>query len=208
MEFWNEGGVWLSIVLCVGFPFLAKWAQHHYVLPPWLSSIVACYCVGILVSNLRLWAVPPAVVQPLAQITMLLGFPLLLFSIRLRESWQQAGLMLRAFALCCVAGICSTGLVGWWLRWQLEDGWKVAGMLTGLYTGGTPKRTGHWHCFKCPSQLLGAHTSGRCFVGRGLSAGALEFFTRTLRTVFTPLAASSGTAGTHEPHWAQSGTQP
>lgn len=128
----------LSLLLCVGFPFFARYGERKGLFPEWLSSIIACYGIGILVSNLRVWSVDDGVMEMLAGASMLIGLPLLLFAVRIRESIQYAGSMLLAFGLCCGAGLVCTTLVGWYMTGQMQDAPTIAGMLVGLYTGGTP----------------------------------------------------------------------
>ena len=127
-----------SVTLAVGFPWLARFAIRRGWFPGWLSSIIACYGIGIVVSNLRLWSINAALLEGVAGAAMLVGLPLLLFSVRLRESWRYAGKMLAGFALCCGAGLLCTGVVGYLMHGRVDHAWQIAGMLVGLYTGGTP----------------------------------------------------------------------
>ena len=128
----------LSLLLCLTFPLLARAAERRRWVPAWLSSIIACYAVGILVANLRIWAVDGELIESIAGGSMLIGLPLLLFAVRIRESLRYARTMLLGFGLCCLAGLICTGLVGWYLSGSMDDAWQVSGLLVGLYTGGTP----------------------------------------------------------------------
>ncbi|MCB0636657.1 MAG: DUF819 family protein [Lewinella sp.] len=140
----------LTIVLSLGFPYLSlRWYQRPGF-PHWLSPVVMCYAIGILISNITLLLVPKEtgaalyeavepVANQLAAVGMILALPLLLFGARIKQSWRlAAGSGLLSFGLCAVAGLAATALVAFLFRNQQEDGWIVAGMLTGLYTGGTP----------------------------------------------------------------------
>lgn len=128
----------LSVALCLLFPWLSQRLYRYAWFPRWLSPIVSSYLIGIIIGNLRLWTVPTEPVTRLAEAGMLLALPLLLFSIRLEESWRYTGRMLFSFFLCCLSGMCCTALTAGWLHDKYEGGWQVAGMLTGLFTGGTP----------------------------------------------------------------------
>jgi uncharacterized membrane protein len=128
----------LSLALCIGFPFFARYGERKGIFPDWLSSIIACYGIGILISNLRIWEINDGVMEMLAGASMLIGLPLLLFAVRIRESIRYAGSMLLAFGLCCGAGLLCTTLVGLYMAGQMADAPTIAGMLVGLYTGGTP----------------------------------------------------------------------
>lgn len=140
-----------------------------------MSSIVACYLVGILVSNLRLWEVPQATVRQIAEASMLIGLPLLLLAIRLKESLRFARKMLFSFALCCLAGILCTTAVGWYLADQLPDSWKIAGMLTGLYTGGTPNVNAIGLALDAPPSYLVLVQAADVLLGGAYLLGLISF---------------------------------
>lgn len=91
-----------SVLLAVLFPLLANAAQSRRSIPEWCSSIVLCYGIGILVSNLRLWSVDESLMQAIAGGSMLIGLPLLLFAVKLRESFGYARRMLfPSFSAAC-----------------------------------------------------------------------------------------------------------
>lgn len=140
-----------------------------------MSSIVACYLVGILVSNLRLWTVPEALVRQVAEASMLLGLPLLLLAIRIKESLRFARKMLFSFALCCLAGVLCTTAVGWYLSGQLTDAWKIAGMLTGLYTGGTPNVNAIGLALDAPPSYLVLIQAADVLLGGAYLLGLISF---------------------------------
>ncbi len=67
-----------------------------------------------------------------------LAFPLLLFSLNVRRwlRFAKDGLISMVLALVSVIIIVSSGYLIF--RNMVPDSWKVAGMLVGVYTGGTP----------------------------------------------------------------------
>jgi uncharacterized membrane protein len=67
-----------------------------------------------------------------------LAFPLLLFSLNVRRwlRFAKAGFLSMFLALISVIIIITSGYL--LFRDSISDSWKVAGMLVGLYTGGTP----------------------------------------------------------------------
>lgn len=176
----------LCLALCVGFPFFARYGERSGLFPAWLSSIIACYLVGILVSNLRLWEVDNKAMESVAGASMLLGLPLLLFSVRIRESWQFAGRMLLAFALCCISGLICTGLVGYFLHDQLTDSWKIAGMLVGLYTGGTPNVQAIGLALEAPSEYMVLVQAADVLLGGSYLLGLVTFLPAVYSRFFPP----------------------
>lgn len=97
-----------------------------------------CYAIGILVGNLSPDWVDKELCNQLAAAGMIIALPLLLFGSRIQENWRLAGPGLVGFGLCAVAGLICTALAAFFFSQQQDDGWIIAGMLTGLYTGGTP----------------------------------------------------------------------
>jgi len=74
----------------------------------------------------------------LTSIVVPLAFPLLLFSLNVKRwlKYAKAGFISMILAMISVIIIIITGF--YFFRDMIPDAWKVAGMLVGLYTGGTP----------------------------------------------------------------------
>lgn len=188
--------VLFSLLLCILFPLLANWAYARPGFPRWLSTIVASYGVGILVSNLRLWAVPEEGVRQIAEVSMLLGLPLLLFAVDIRESFRYARGMLIAFGLCCLAGTVCTAATAAYLATSLVNPDVVAGMLTGLYTGGTPNVQAIGVALDAPANYLVLIQAADVLLGGAYLLGLISF----LPAIFARFYPSSptGSEGTNE----------
>ncbi len=74
----------------------------------------------------------------LTTFTILLAFPLLLFSLDLKRWLKYARKGFMSVALALIAGIVmvTAGFFIW--KNSFPDTWKLAGMFEGIYTGGTP----------------------------------------------------------------------
>jgi len=74
----------------------------------------------------------------LVSVIVPLSFPLLLFSLNIRRwlRFAREGFISMILALISVVAIVSSGY--FIFRNVVPDSWKVAGMLVGVYTGGTP----------------------------------------------------------------------
>ena len=185
----------LSVGLCVIFPVVARWAERRGYLPGWVSPIIACYLVGILVSNVRLWPVDSELLEQVAGVSMLFGLPLLLFSVRIGEAVRHAGSMLVGFALCCASGLVCTGLVGWAMVGRMPDAWKVAGMLTGLYTGGTPNVQSIGLALEAPADYLVLVQASDVLLGGAYLLGLITFLPGVYARIFPvirPVGADAG----------------
>lgn len=182
----------LSLLLALGFPLLATQAERRRWLPAWSSSIITCYGVGILVANLRLWSVDKALLESVAGAAMLVGLPLLLFAVRLRESYRYAGGMLLSFALCCLAGMLCTTATAVALHDTVPRAWQVAGMLTGLYTGGTPNVQAIGLALEAPADYLVLIQAADVLLGGAYLLGLVTFLPAVYARFFPPSQESEG----------------
>ena len=183
-----------SLLLCLLFPLFARHAARRGWFPGWLSSIIACYGIGILVSNLRLWPVDNDQLEQVAAAAMLLGLPLLLFAVRLKESVRYAGKMLFAFALCCLAGLLCTGVVGYYLSATMDDAWQIAGMLTGLYTGGTPNLQAIGVALDAPYNYVVLAQAADVLLGGAYLLGLVTFLPAVYARFYPPTPAGEEAA--------------
>lgn len=176
----------LSVGLAVLFPLLASFADRRGWLPVWCSTIVACYAVGILVSNLRLWPVDKELMESVAGASMLVGLPLLLFAVRIGNSLRYAKSMLLSFALCCLSGMVATGVAAALFMHRMVDGWKVAGMITGLYTGGTPNVQAIGLALEAPADYLVLVQAADVLLGGAYLLGLLSFLPALYARFYAP----------------------
>jgi uncharacterized membrane protein len=127
-----------TAVSAIGFPWLARILARSPLVPNFFSTVVLCYAYGIVASNVVPQWVHQATADQLAGVGMIIALPMLLFETKIKENWRLAGSGLLSFGLCAVAGLLSTAMAAFLFRNTQEHGWQVAGMLTGLFTGGTP----------------------------------------------------------------------
>lgn len=123
---------------CLTFPYLSQRIYRYDWFPTILSPVVTAYLVGILIGNLPFWTPPSELLSTIAGASLLITLPLLLFSVRLEESWGQSRMLLWVFAFCSASAMVATSSVAILQITEYPDGWRLAGMLTGLYSGGTP----------------------------------------------------------------------
>lgn len=124
---------------CLGFPALALLLKERIALFEKWSPLIACYAVGLALGNLGV--LPERAMGLLDGIStgaVAISIPLLLFSVNLKKWRELAGKTLLAFALACVAVMLVSGLAHLAFRNAIPDSWGIAGLLVGVYTGGTP----------------------------------------------------------------------
>lgn len=117
----------LVIHLCRRWPALDK-----------LGPALICYGLGMLIANIGVLPEGSGPVQTMfMNISVPLALPLLLFSLDLRRWTKLAGRAFLSFALVTVSVLIATTLSYVLFHDTVEESWKVAGMLIGVYTGGS-----------------------------------------------------------------------
>lgn len=127
----------LHAVLCLVVPALAIWAADKNKLAKTLGPVVLAYAAGIVVANLPGVHLDETFGTNVAGGAVLIAIPLLLFSTDLKKWVSLARNLLVSFACACVAAVVAAFAVGWAYRGATPEWWKIAGMLVGVYVGGT-----------------------------------------------------------------------
>ena len=118
----------LILYLCSKFEFLSK-----------IGSIIIAYAVGLLLAFSNI--IPEEcreIQQTMTDIAIPLAIPLLLFTLDIRRWFKIAAPAFISMLIGLVAVVIMV-FVGYQLFGKdVENGWKVGGMLIGVYSGGTP----------------------------------------------------------------------
>ncbi len=121
------------------FPALLLYLCNKYKILDQIGAVVLAYFFGLIIGNSGILPEGSKQIQELiAMITVPLSLPLLLFSLQLKNMKTLAGKTLLSMFLSVVS-LFVIIYVGW-IFWgdKIPENWKVAGMLVGVYTGGTP----------------------------------------------------------------------
>jgi len=121
-----------------------------------------CYVLGLVVGNIGILPADFGKVQnPLMLINISLALPLMFFSLDVRKWARLAGKSILSFMLQTVA-IIIIACIGFFIfrNYVGPETWKLAGMLIGVYTGGTVNLAAIATALQTDSNLyLAAHTS-------------------------------------------------
>jgi len=131
----------LQLLTALAFPAVAIALAGRVKPLGWLGPAALCYLFGIGLANLPGIRLDRELPMHVAEGAVALSLPLLLFATDLRRWVRLARPLLIAFALACLATVISAGALGWLFAGRVEDAWKVAGMLVGVYVGGTSNAT-------------------------------------------------------------------
>lgn len=107
----------------------------------WLSPIVCCYAIGILMGNLLGPTWDLSIARTLSEVSLMLSLPLLLVSVDLWGWCKLAKTTIISFIILILSVILMSCLVGSFFKGHDPEVWKMAGMLAGVYVGGTANLT-------------------------------------------------------------------
>ena len=106
-----------------------------------VGPVILCYGVGLVVGNLPNSPVNAELSQTVSEAMVPLAISLMLLSTRFVAWLKYAKTTAKSFALAVVAVLVSSFVVSAVFHLQkieVDDIWKLSGMMVGVYTGGTP----------------------------------------------------------------------
>jgi uncharacterized membrane protein len=128
----------LVLVATLLLPALVLKVEKKLKIIQWLGPVVSCYILGIILGNtLGEWW-NGELARTVSELSVLLALPMLLFSTDLGAWLKLAKKTIFSFVLVVVSVSVMALLVGYLFSDKDPEVWKMAGMMVGVYTGGTP----------------------------------------------------------------------
>lgn len=131
----------LSLLFYLLFPCVIIYLCKNYSFCNKIGEILLLYIVGIVVSNVIIFPLGldnslKGIQDALTSVTILLAFPMILFGCDFKK-WKLKKTLI---ALCIgLVSVLIADLVGFYIFNDGQTGFnKIAGLLVGVYTGGTP----------------------------------------------------------------------
>ena len=125
----------LCLIFCLA-PAGVLWVCKKVSFLGKIGPILLLYLLGVMIGNIGIKPEGMATLQDMMSSAMVpLAIPMMLFgcTFRLRETRQQLKALLTGLAAVVIAVICGYLIFGR----HIDEGAKIGGMLTGVYTGGT-----------------------------------------------------------------------
>lgn len=119
-------------------PAGALWLEKRVRVVGIVGSVALCYVIGFVIGNAPMVSADSELALNLSTASVALAIPLLLFSLDFSGWLKQAPKTLLAFLWVVVAVCIATAVARPIFAERVADSAKVAGMLVGVYTGGTP----------------------------------------------------------------------
>jgi uncharacterized membrane protein len=128
----------LQVLLALALPVLVVWAEPRLKLVSTLSPVVVCYLLGIALGNQPLIFFDNKLALLICSITVALAIPFLLFSVDL-GGWLRLARTTVLSSFLVMVSACLAATAGHLIfGQQVDESAGIAGMLVGVYTGGTP----------------------------------------------------------------------
>ncbi len=120
-------------------PVLVIFMEGKYSAVKKVGAVLICYVLGALVGNIGILPEGAYEYQDwFTKLTVPIALPLILFSMDVKKWFAYAGSAFKSLLLGLFTVIAMIFLGFWIFKGSIDEIWKVAGMLTGIYTGGTP----------------------------------------------------------------------
>lgn len=127
----------IEVIFYFVAPFLIKKGLQSSKKLGFLSPILLCYMVGMILGNQSLLPIDRQLAYSLSEVAVPIAIPLILFSTDIKRWLQLARKTVLSFVLVAISAVASTVLAAV-LFSRIDEYWKISGMLVGVYTGGTP----------------------------------------------------------------------
>ena len=136
----NFALIWkiLQALLFLGFPALAQFGAKRSKILHGLGPVVLCYIFGILLVNAVRFPIHKPESILFTQFTVALAIPLLLFSTDFLHWLRHAKNTAISITIAFGSVLIFSSIGAFLLSNKIEESEKIAGMLVGVYTGGTP----------------------------------------------------------------------
>ncbi len=181
--------------LIVGITALSFWLARRIGWAAKMGASVLVILFGAILANLDLVPVSSAVYGRIGGPVTSLAIVWLLFAVDLRDLKIAGPRMLGAFGLAVVA-TASGALVAFALLGSFfpEDGWRLAGVMTGTYSGGSLNFVSVGRALELPEALFAAATAADNLL-TGLWVGATLLLPVWLRRLYPPPLEAAWSAG-------------
>ncbi len=131
----------LPILVIFSIPLFMNAYEKKIKLIQWLSPVVCCYAVGILVGNIPGLNWDPKLARTLSEGGLMFALPMLLFATDFVRWFKLAKTTIISFLLLMASVMVVSFVCGHLFKSYDPEVWKMAGMLVGVYVGGTANLT-------------------------------------------------------------------
>lgn len=130
-----------AIITSLGIPLLIIKFEPKIRLIEWLSPVVCCYALGIFLGNIPWLSWDPKIARTISEASVMLALPMLLLATDFPGWFKLAKTTIISFCALIVCVMVVAWTAGRLFQDHDPEVWKMAGMLVGVYVGGTANLT-------------------------------------------------------------------
>ena len=144
----------IQIILMIGLPFFLRWATRTFKTLSFVGPILLAYLVGIIMANIPGTPWDRGLAGTLSEVAVPIAIPLILMCTDLVKWFKLAKSTVLSFVMVIIAAAMAAFLSSFLFRNNVDMPWRLAGMLSGCYTGGTPNLVGIGSALRVPSETI------------------------------------------------------
>lgn len=128
----------ILIAFAILFPAVVLEVVKRNKLAGMIGPVVLCYAIGLLLGNIPSLTLNGELSMTISEAVIPLAIALLLFSTDFMRWLKHARTSMFSFFLGALGVVASSFFISWLFLDKVPEVWKLAGMMIGVYTGGTP----------------------------------------------------------------------
>ncbi len=133
--------LFLFSLLLLILPSLINVYEKKIKLIEWLSPVVCCYVAGVLLGNIPGLKWDTSLARTFSEASVMLALPMLLLATDFPAWFKLAKSTILSFVILIICVMLVSYLCGLAFKNYDPEVWKMAGMLVGVYVGGTANLT-------------------------------------------------------------------
>ncbi len=151
---------WALVAIIAGMTAMAFWLDLHYRWARQVGATMLVIVFGAVLSNLGVVPFRSVVYDAISGPVTSLSIVWLLFAVDVRDLKAAGPRMLAAFAIACLATMVGAVVAGFAFNGDFNgDAWKLAGVMTGTYAGGSINFVAVGRSLDFPPALFAAATA-------------------------------------------------
>ena len=127
---------WALWSILIGIAALSIWLEQTYKWASKVTGAIIGLVLAMVLANLRIIPTEAPTYDVVWGYVVPLAIPLLLFQANLKKIWRESGRIMLMFLLSSVGTIVGVFVSFFALRNAIPELYRMAGMMTGSYTGG------------------------------------------------------------------------
>lgn len=144
----------IAVFIVVLFPWLALYLENNFTLFKKIGAIVICYAAGMLLGNIGIEHGAEEILKNIVDVSIPLAIPLFIYGTDFMGWLRHSKDTVVGYTICIISAAVVCTVLGVVFHQWLPESWQVAGMLTGVYTGGTPNLTAIGHSLSASREII------------------------------------------------------